>query len=117
MEAGDLTERVAFSRPSNSSDGQGGFTTADTALGTRWARVQSIRGSEAVVNDQSQHTQSVLIVVRKDSLTSTFNPRDFATWKGSQFNIVSIRPGLPGAGVAGQREFLTIEAETRAGSA
>jgi head-tail adaptor len=64
-EAGQLTRRVTFQVQGGDGDSPGGFYD----VVTRDARIQPLKGGEAVQADRMAGSQPVIIYVRRDSVT------------------------------------------------
>lgn len=68
--ANELTRRVAFYVAGTDADGE---ATAPALVVTRDARIQGLKGGEAVQQQRMQGQQPVIITVRRDSLTKTID--------------------------------------------
>lgn len=69
--AGQLNRRVKFSQ--RALDANGDRLGALTAVVTRDARVQPLKGGETVQASRMAGSQPVIIVVRRDALTKTID--------------------------------------------
>lgn len=97
--AGDLRERVVFEKRGRQSDGGGNFGTAWGSPVSMAARIQSLRGGEAVMADRLQGRQPFIITVRScmatRAVTSAWRARNERT--GVIYNITSVAPDESGA--------------------
>lgn len=83
----DLVEPFYFNRPTDTTDGAGGFTTVmarNPATGFHFAKVRPLRGAERLVGDGLVATTGVMFVVYSDL---AIRPTDVLVYKGVSYNI------------------------------
>lgn len=94
MAAGELRELVALEEFAEVDDGRGNITAAWTERARCAARIQYLRGSEAVMQSRLQGKQPIAITVRRTpavmEATTAWRARDLRN--GGEWQIRSISP-------------------------
>jgi SPP1 family predicted phage head-tail adaptor len=93
--AGELRERVTFSRRAAVDDGHGNTVSGPwTDEFTVWARVRHLRGGEEVMASRLSGRQPVVLTVRRspesEGVTTDWRATDAAS--GEVYNIRSVTP-------------------------
>jgi len=102
----ELDQRVTLEYQTKVSDGGGGFTTTWVAAATVWAKITTMRSSEAIVNMQATGSavHNILIRYRTDVKSS---------WRvghrGKYFSLIG-----PPIDLNMRREFLDMKAKEAA---
>lgn len=65
MNIGELKHRVTIEQCVSASDGQGGYTSTWTTLGSVWASVAAGSAMERFYRGEQQHTQVMTFTVRQ----------------------------------------------------
>lgn len=102
--AEELTEPFYFNRPTDTTDGAGGYTTVmarNPASGFHFAKVRPLRGTERLAADGLVSESSLLFVVHAGLGIRT---TDTLVYAGLQYNVRSVKPN-------GRSIFQEIEAE------
>jgi SPP1 family predicted phage head-tail adaptor len=71
MSAGRLSERIRFEQESRTSDGGGGASVVWTAVATRWAAVEPLKGREQLEAMQLEASNLYRVTIRNDGLVIT----------------------------------------------
>ena len=103
--SGGMRERVTFQEETEASDGGGGYTMTWGNISTNptmWARVQPVRGGEAVEVGRLAALQMYLVTVRH---RTDLNTGMRIVWGSKTMNIRTITNRDE------KRKFLTIEAQ------
>jgi SPP1 family predicted phage head-tail adaptor len=99
----ELTERVTLEYQTRISDGSGGFITSWVVGATVWAKVTTMRSSEAVINMQTTGTAIHNIVIRyRTDLKFSWR----IGHRGKYYSLIG-----PPIDLGMQREFLDIKAK------
>lgn len=90
MQAGKLDKRLAFQRPVEASDGQGGTTVTWTAIATVWGSLAIATGFE-----REQAAQMVAVStwdwrIWWSSQVNAVTPKDRFTWNSRTFQVVTV---------------------------
>lgn len=90
MSIGERRFRVVFQSATITQDAFGEPDKTWSALATRWALIQPLKGTEQFKADQVQADVDHRIVCRFDSVLEALKPDDRATWNGHVYDIKSI---------------------------
>ena len=91
MKAGDLRHRVAFDRRVDAQSEATGEVTPDwVPIGTVWAKVEPLRGREALIDGGVRDEMDTRITCRYSPQLAAVAPKDRALFNGSIYNIVSV---------------------------
>lgn len=91
MAAGRKTERVTLQSPTRTSDGQGGWTTAWSAVGSAvWAEVQTSAGSERWVAGQVMAPVARVVTVWYSAALSVASPTWRIVWGSRVLQIQAV---------------------------
>ncbi len=100
--AGRLRERVTIERPVRVSDGTGGESVSWAALGTVWAEVASLAGSEVTQAERDEARGRYTVTMRhRDDVIADMR----LVWRGKVLNIRGLRDP------DGRRRWLAVSAE------
>ena len=100
--AGELDQRVTFTRSVLTPDGAGGSTSAPTVIGTVWALVKPLSARERAAFGSIESSGIYRCVIRN---RQDLREDDTLTWEGKPWNIRAILQ-------AGQRApFLELQIE------
>lgn len=90
MEAGPLRHRVRFERAVDTQDQTTGEPVRSwSAIGDVWARVEPLRGREALIDGGVRDEMDTRIVTRYSPTLAAIVPKDRALFAGIPYNIVS----------------------------
>ena len=84
---GELRERVAVQRRTNTRDSIGGLVESWATLSTVWASVAPKSAGEQYRREQIQASADWTVTVRYDT---RFLPTDRISWRGRTFQIVAV---------------------------
>jgi SPP1 family predicted phage head-tail adaptor len=87
MRAGQLRHRIEIQRPSVTRDATGAEIKAWSALVALWAHVQTLNGSERILQTQANATLTHTIVIRN---YAGISPVMRVRWDGRLFEIHSV---------------------------
>tara|TARA_R110002110_G_scaffold24174_8_gene90974 strand:+ start:1301 stop:1624 length:324 start_codon:yes stop_codon:yes gene_type:complete len=100
--AGGLRERVTIEVPTRVSDGTGGESVSWSALGTVWAEVLSLSGSEVTQAERDEARGRFTVTMRhRDDVSADMR----LVWRGQVLNIRGLRDP------DGRRRWLAVSAE------
>ena len=85
---GSLNQRIVFTAPTSTQDEVGQQVLTFSTYAERWANVTPSGGGEAFEGQEKVASIYIDVVVRADGLD--LNELMRITWKGKEFNILSI---------------------------
>ena len=93
---GKINRRVELRRDTGTTQDAFGSHIEDwTLIGSRWAEINPGKGGEVFAQESERATQTVIIVIRRDELTSTLNAADrIVDTDGIEYDIQSVSDRL-----------------------
>lgn len=88
MQAGELDQRVTFSREVREPDGMGGSTSAWSDFCEVWAKCEPISSSEREQAARQSAEANYLFTIRA---RTDIDETCVATWKGRRYNVRFVR--------------------------
>lgn len=95
MDAGQLDQRIAIRRLTQSERPDGGFDPSWATLAERWAKVAPLSGRERDMAQQTEAPRDYRVTLRRDSVTASITEADVLRWRGVDMNIRFIADAGP----------------------
>lgn len=93
IKSGDLKHRILIERETQTSDGQGGFSSSWGTHGEAWAKATTGSAASRLYRGEMQHTNTMVFTIRKNQIF-TLDTRDSEKYRivhqGKVFSVSSV---------------------------